>query len=235
MENIFDLGTDVEEEKVMDSIGKRTFDSGVVKFKIKMAYLDESAPNPEKNKLGGARNINLILESNGRTLNHTEYISSAREKGQSMTYEKNGKKFPLPGYSKMNDLCKRATGKELKGQTVEEKQIKIWDFEARKELPQLKNVLMDLVGKTITAGVIELRENKFSDPTQEMFKNEIDKWFDPDTNMTTAEIAEGKTEAKFIDIWKKKWDGKLKDTYKPVAGSAGAPAAGGAAAPDIFN
>jgi hypothetical protein len=211
--SIFDLDNDVEVVEAKDFDGKRTVDTGVYTGKIKLAYLDVSK--------GGANSVNLQIETNGKTVNFTDYVTSGKEKGCKNFYVKDGKKFPMPGLVNMNELAVVVTGNELKTQTIEDKTIKVWDFDAKKELPQKRKVITSLCGQPIELAIMEIRENKYSDPKQPVFKNEITKVIHVGSQLTLAEKNAEKTEAVWAPKWADKNTGVVKDLFKepePVEG-----------------
>lgn len=227
MSNIFKLDSDVEEVKASDSLGKYTLDSGLHNFKIKQAFLDKSR--------GGARclSLELLLKGTELTYDHQIYFTSKANPDQMFT-EKNGKKMPTFGYNKINDLCKRAAGMPLTEVELEDKQVSVWGENRQKE-NQKRKVLDDLIGADIAIGVKEIREAKWDDDTKPVLKNELDKFFDPETYLTTAEIEAGKTEAKFAETWKGKFEGVLDDQFKEPTTKSGAPTGGDSKpAADIF-
>lgn len=218
----------VEVEKDTLGGGSRVLESGVYDFTIKAAYLDAA-----KSK---AVSVNLILENaDGQKLNVTEYITSGEAKGCKPYYVKDGKKYPLPGYSKMNGLCELVAKKTIDKCDAEDKILKLWDFEAKAETNQSKKVITDLTGGLIKVGVKKVIEDKRAKgddgqyhPTGETRElNEADKFFNED-GKTLKEVADGK-DAVFITEWEKAHKGKTKDksTKSPV--QSGAPTLGGAA------
>ena len=211
--SIFDIDQDVEVQEAQDFDGKRTVDTGVYTGKIKLAYLDKSK--------GGANSVNLQLDVEGKTVNFTEYVTSGTEKGCLNYYVKDGKKRLLPGMEKMNHLSLAVTGSDLSKQTVEPKVIKIWDFDLKKEAPVKRDVITSLNGKDIVLAIQEIQENKYSDPTKSVSKNEIVKVLVTDTKQTLAEKAADK-EAAWADNWESKNKGVIKDNFKAPEPTEGA-------------
>ena len=212
--SIFDIEEDVVVEAAQDFDGKRTLDTGVYAGKIKLAYLDKSK--------GGANSVNLQIETNGKTVNFTEYVTSGTEKGCKNFYiGKDGKKRLLPGMQNMNNLALAVSGSDLSKQTVESKVIKIYDFDLKKEAPVKRDVITSLNGKDIVLAIQEIQENKYSDPTQAVTKNEIVKVLITDTKQTLAEKEAGK-DAAWADNWEAKNKGVLKDNFKAPEPTEGA-------------
>lgn len=226
MSNIFALDQDVEEVKATDTLGKYTLDGGLYDFRIKQAFLDRAK--------SGAQCLNLELARRGvdRTNTFQIYFTS-KAAPDSFTTEKNGKKFPTYGYNKINDLCLRAIGKKFSEMELVTKKVKVW--ENRKEVNADRKVFEELIGTDIAIGITEIREDKYDDPAVKVLKNELDKFFDADSKLTTAEIAAEKTEAAFAKTWKEKYEGQVIDKTTKATSVPGAPASGApSSAPDIF-
>lgn len=213
--SIFDIDQDVEVQAAQDFDGKRTVDTGVYTGKIKLAYLDKSK--------GGANSVNLQLDVEGKTVNFTEYVTSGTEKGCKNYYldKKTGAKRLLPGMQNMNNLALAVSGSDLSKQTIESKVIKIWDFDLKKEAPVKRDVITSLNGKDIVLAIQEIQENKYSDPTQAVTKNEIVKVLITDTKQTLAE-EEASKDAAWADNWEAKNKGVLKDNFKAPEPTEGA-------------
>lgn len=236
MLDVLKLGDDVTQEVEKDTLGGGgALATDLYKLTLKAAYFDQA-----KSK---ATSLNLIMETpEGRRLNITEYITSGEAKGCKPYYEKDGKKFPLPGYSKMNTLCQLVTGKTIDQLSVEDKILKLYDFEERKEMNKSKKVIAELSGATIKAGVFKIIEDKKTKqgteyvPTGETREvNEVSKFFNEE-GKTLEEVTSGK-DAGFAEEWVKAHQGKTKDkSTKQAAGSvAGAPTLGGSAPTTTLN
>ena len=203
-------------ERSADSVGFSALESDVYQGTIKQAYGTESD--------GGAKAIALELDLNGTTYKETIYFTSGNEKGQKPYYEtKNGKKVFLPGYQTLDDLCAVTTEQYLASQETEEKKVKIYNKEAKKELPTDVEVLVDLIGKKVQLGVVKTIENKWSNGvmlSDTVQKNSIDKVFNED-GFTLNELLAETEEPVFINTWLDKNKGVTKDNSKPVAGTSG--------------
>lgn len=241
MLDILKLGADVTQEVEKDTLGGGgVLPTDIHTFTIKAAYFDAARSK--------AVSVNLILESDtGRKLNVQEYVTSGESKGCKPYYEKDGKKFPLPGYSKMNTLCQLVTGKTIDTLNVEDKILKLYDYEAKAETNQTKKVITELSGAKIQAGVFKIIENKRKNmaaegekadyqPTSETREiNEVDKFFNEE-GKTLEEVLNSK-DAVFAEEWLKAHQGKTKDKTTKVEGgpTMGAPAAAGATATLNFS
>lgn len=227
MLDILKLDSDVTQEVEKDTLGGGgALDTDLYGLTLKTAYYDYA-----KSK---AMSLNLMMEtSSGRRLKITEYITSGETKGCKPYYEKDGKKFPLPGYSKMNTLCLLVTGKPIVQLAAEDKILKLYDFTERKEINQTKKVIVDLTGVEIKAGVFKIIEDKKTKVGDEYVAtgetreiNEIGKFFNTE-GKTLEEVTEGK-EATFAAEWSTAHKGKTKDksTKSPGGTAAGAPQLG---------
>lgn len=192
---------------------------------IKAAFAGQSA--------GGARSVTLILDMGGE---YTETVYVTNKQGENWFINQNdkSKKVPLPGFTTINDICIVTTGKELFEQDSEEKVVKIYDYDEKKELPKSVPMLVELVGKTFWAGLLKTIEDKNAknestgeyEPTGETREaNNIEKVFHEPTKMTVPEataLQEGKGtgEPIFFNKWVEKNKGVTRNKSK--AGADGA-------------
>lgn len=129
-------------------------------------------------------------------------------------------------------------GKEISQMETETKVVNLYSSEAKAEVPTNVEMLTELLGKQVLGGLIKQVVDKTAkdaagnyQPTGETREeNELDKLFRERDGKTTAEILAQAPEAVFIETWKKKWVGQVKDKSTKTAGSTGAPKAAGAAA-----
>lgn len=234
MNMLANLSTDSSIADEKDSVGGgfTILDSNIYKCKIELAYLTKAG--------SGALALNIVLKTeDDRELRQQFWMTSGTEKGGKNYYERNGEKAYLPGFIAANALCLLTLGKEISALDTEEKVIKLWSSEAKAEVPTKVPMLVDLLGQDIVAGVLKQTVDKTSknevtnkyEPTGETREeNEIDKFFRARDNKTTSEIRAGVEEAVFIDQWKAKWEGKVKNKAKGAAagtGTAGMPKAAG--------
>ena len=217
-----------KEEDVLG--GGFTVPTNVYPAIVKLAYVDKSAK--------GAINVvfDFAILVNGKERNHKEtiYISNA---AGSFTYKdkKTGEDKPMPGFVTVDTICKAITGKSITQMTTEKKLVKIYDYTQKAEVPQEKEVLMDLVRGKLELGIQELTVDKTvkSDtgeyvPTGETRDiNELSKVFTED-GMTLVEKETGATEAKFKAAWIKQYADKKINKAK---GKADGAKAGGVAKP----
>ena len=219
-----------------DSVGTGgVLESGAYKAKIALAYLTKSG--------GGA--IGLVLSAKteqGRDIRSTLWMTSGTAKG-CLNYftDKNGEKQYLPGFNLANSLALLTVGKEISELDTEQKVVKVYNAEAKADVPTKVDMLVELLDQEILIGLIKqvvdkTKKNETTgeyEPTGETREeNEIDKFFRARDRMTTAEIRGQAEEASFIDVWTAKWEGHTKDKAKGAAagGTAGAPKKAGAPA-----
>lgn len=231
-------GVKIAEEKDTLGGGRHIFESGLVKFTVDMAYVGKST--------GGAMGLYLTLvDAEGKELKETLWMTSGKEKGCKTYYTKDGTNYPLPGFSQANSLALLVTGKEMKDLATEEKTIKLYNKEAKAEVPTKVQAVVDLLGGVVTVGVIKqvVDKNKETAPNSGVFvpsgetmeENTIDKMFcarEGFENFTTTELKARAESPVFYAEWEKKNKGVTRNKAKGAAGgggTAGAPTAAGAA------
>ncbi len=235
------LTTDESIQDEKDSLGSSgPLDSNVYDLTIKYAFMTKSK--------GGALALNLHLnEASGALLRQQLWVTSGDAKGNKNYYERNGKRHYLPGFNIANAVSLLSVGKEISKLDTEEKTIKLYNFDSKSEEPTVVDMVMDLVGKEITCGVLkQVVDKNVKDPATGEYvpsgetrtENEIDKVFRTRDKLTVAEIRRKLTEPVFYEEWTAKWKGKEKDksTGTKTGGTTGAPQAAGKAAPvdDLF-
>jgi len=243
---MFETLTNEGHEKTEDRLGGYSrLETDLYLGTIKVAYGSKAA--------SGAMAVTVIADINGQEYRETTYVSN--KKGETFFYNKddNTKKVSLPGFVLINDLCLVAAGVPLSGVATEDKIVKIYDYEQKKELPKSVPVITDLTGKkawfAIVKQIVNINEKKGDEyvataKTRE--ENVIDKVFEEHTRMTVAEATAanetGKAgEAKFFDAWKERNAGKTRDKRSIKDGNAGAssgpPQSGAPAAtrPSLFG
>lgn len=189
--------------------GGGVLDTNVYPMKVKVAYFTSAA--------SGAVAINLQGDVDGKEVRQQFWVLSGNDKGNKNTYTKDGKEYYLPSFITANSLALLTVGKELAQLDVEKKVIKLYDFEAKEERPTEVDVLVELTGQMIQAGIQKqtVDKNEKGDdgkyyPTGETREiNEVVKFFRFDDGLTVPEIEKGVTEAKFKDDWVTKWAGKV--------------------------
>ena len=208
-----------KEEDVLG--GSRTVPSNVYPAGIKLAYLDAAA--------SGAICVvfDFAMLVNGKERNHKEtiYISN---KNKEFTYKdkQSGENKPLPGFVTVDSICKAVTGKSITELSTEKKTIKVYDYDQKAEVPQEKEVLMDLIRGKLELGIIETivdknvkTDNGYVPSGETREQNELSKVFNED-GLTQLEKESGATEAKFKAAWLEQYAGKKINKAKGAATGA---------------
>lgn len=214
--------------------GFQARDSGAYDMTVKMMYAGASD--------GGAQNVTLILEDGKGEYRETIFVTNKKGENFFLNREDPTKKVPLPGFTVVNDLCMATTEGQLADQVWEEKQVKIYDFDLKKEVPKAAMVCTSILGKPVTVGLIQTLKNKgvkqadgtYVDGPEERTEVNISKVFHTESKYTMAEAVAGAASADFYPKWVEKNTGIVIDkrTIKDGAGGkavkAGPPQAGGA-------
>lgn len=201
--------------------GGGPIDSGVYTGTIKLAYAGLSK--------GGAQSLTVHVDINGRDYRETLYVTN--KQGQNF-YEKSGKKSPLPGFTTANDMALLSTGVALNEQEVEERVVKLYDFDAKAEVPTKVQAVVSMHGKEITLGILKQVVDKNvkdgngnyvpSGETRE--ENTIDKVFHTESGKTVSEFTAKVPEAEFQAKWAEKNKGTVRDrTSTAKTGKVGVP------------
>lgn len=230
------LGYDdsIENEKDTLGGGYTPLESGVYEFRIKLAYIETS-----KN---GATGLNCTFEDeDGKTYKQTLWATN--RKGENFYVNQEGEKKYLAGFIHADALCLLTVGKPLSQVEAETVVVKLYNKDAGGEVPTKVPAIKEIMGQTVKLGIVKQRVNKtklnestgkYEAINEERVENEIDKVFRAADDKTTAEIRAQAEVAEFMDEWKARWEGQLKDRFKEVKGStarAGAPAGARSAAP----
>lgn len=202
---------------------------------IKYAYAHKSK--------GGAMGVTVVLTTpEGREIKETQYITSGDAKGNKTYYEKANadkvmEQFALPGFNAIDSLCHLVLDKGVLDCDNDKRTIKLYDYDAKAEIPKEVDMLIDLVGKPVCAAILSQIEDKTAknaqsgkyEPTGKTYSiNVIDKYLDPNDRCTAQEKA-SKVSSSFADAWLAKWKGQISDqsTGSKTAGQPGVPAATG--------
>lgn len=227
-------------EATGDSLGGfQLFESGLYDAKVKLAFIEIAQ--------SGAKAISFLFTVGPREYRETVYFTT--RDGQ-VFYEKNNKKYPLPGYTTVNDICLLTTGHDLSAQVVEEQVHNLYDFESRSEKPKKVQVLTGLTGQDITLGLIKRTENKQEKNSDNKYVpinekrdvNLLEKVFHADSGKTVTEFKEGTANPTFKTAWDSKNTGVTQDRYKEQSGQAkaggllgGGKSSGGEAKKSLFG
>lgn len=205
--------------------GISVFNTDIYIGTVKALYAGKSS--------GGATSVTLIADLNGKEYTETLYVTNKDGQNWFANKQDNTKKVPLPGFTVVDDICLIATGEPLAAQETEEKVVKVWDSEAKKEMPKSVPMIIAALGKPIALGIQKTLANKQTKVGTEYVanaetreENHIDKVYHPEMKLTVAEARAGQDVAQFWDAWLLKNKDQVRDkrTIKDgEAGNSGAP------------
>lgn len=222
-------------EESQDRLGGfQARESGVYDFKIKAFYAGQAD--------SGAKNVSVILEDSKGEYRETIYVTNKAGENWFINKDDKTKKVPLPGFTTIEDICLCTVGKPLAEVEWEEKVIKLYDYDQKKEVPTSVLMAVEMLGADITVGLIQTLKNKgakqadgsYADTAEERTEVNIAKVFEFNTKLTVAEARNSQTEAEFYGKWAEKNKGVVVDKRTIKDGQGGKavpkPQAGGAAA-----
>lgn len=148
-------------EKTEDRVGGGNAwlrDTDIITFTIKAMYAGKSSSS-------NAQSVTFIgVDADGKEYRETFWITNGKGENFFMAKDKDGKETgkrnPLPGFSIVNDICMIATDKPLSEQTDEEKVVKVWDADAKGEVPKGVPMLVETLGKQVSLAIYRVKENK---------------------------------------------------------------------------
>lgn len=149
---------------------------------------------------GGAFSVTIDMKSDeGAFFNMTEYITSGTAKGCKNYYiDKDGNKKYLPGYNKIKALD-ALLGNDRAYPATEKKQLMIWDYDMKKELPVEKEAITGWFGKKIGVLITKKLEDKYNDETNSREVYEVQHFLDAESGKTRNEKTAG------LSGFKQKW------------------------------
>lgn len=197
-------GVETEADVIMGG-GFKPLESDIYPMKVTMMYADESK--------GGATSLTIHAEGAAGKYRETIYVTSGRAKGGKPYYEKDGKKHFLPGYNIANAITLLTIGKTIGNAPHEPKTVNIYDYEAKKDLPQTREVYTSVIGQTVLVGIQQIIDDKnvnVADKGEKpdwqatgitYLKNEMKKVFRERDKLTVQEITAKVETAAFHDKW----------------------------------
>jgi hypothetical protein len=221
MSNVFgSLTTDGLEESQDRIGGFRVLESGPYTGTIKAAFAGKASAS-------NAQSVTVILDTKeGGEYRETFWITN--KNGQNF-YTKDSKKNPLPGFTIIDDICLVTTNKPLAQHATEDKVMNIYDPEAKKELPKSVPMLIELLGKEVTFGILKETRNKqaknangeYEDTHESRDENVTDKIFHYPSNLTVVEARRGIQTPAFYGAWVERNKGQTRDRRSIKDGEAG--------------
>lgn len=210
--SIFKNASSAGLEKTEDRLGGfQVFDTDAYDAVIKMAYADQAE--------SGAQNINFIFQMpGGKTYSETVYWTNKKGENWFPNKDDPSKKVPLPGFTLVDDICMCTTEKGLEHQDTEERMVKIYDYNEKKEVNKSRHVLVDLLNQPVTLTIQNVLKNKqvkgddntYVSTAEERNENNIVKAFHTETRLSMVEAREGQ-DATFLDKWVEANKGKVID------------------------
>lgn len=192
MGNIFSSAKSVKTDKVEDDFvgGGGVLDTDIYSGSIKYMYLGKAANSDARSVT-----ISVTLKGN-KEVRETIWMTN-RDGDVTYKDKRSGEMKNLPGFNQVNALCMMLTGKEIGELETEEKVLNLYDFEAKKEVPQSVECFTDLHGVDLQVAVqrVTVDKEKKDDngkyqPTGETRdQNEFVKFFPADKRVTMSEIA----------------------------------------------
>ena len=208
----WELPKDVEKQSIERVGGGFAWESGVYDAVVKMVYLNQSASEAV------SWNV-IIVNSDGKELREAFWIKSGKAKGIKTYFTKDGKNYPLPGYSLANSMCIAATGEDLDAcmKSSEKKTVNIYNVEQKKEVPTERPVVMGLINKPVKVAVHQVVEDKMTKGSNGNYESTGEtrtvnncKFFG-NCDGKTAEEIENNTDAVMFDKWAAKNTGNVID------------------------
>lgn len=208
----WELPKDVEKQSIERVGGGFAWESGVYDAVVKMVYLNQSASEAV------SWNV-IIVNSDGKELREAFWIKSGKAKGNKTYFTKDGKNYPLPGYSLANSMCIAITGEDLDAcmKSSEKKTVNIYNVEQKKEVPTERPVVMGLINKPVKVAVHQVIENKMTKGSNGNYESTGEtrtvnncKFFG-NCDGKTAEEIENNTDAVMFDKWAAKNTGNVID------------------------
>ena len=244
--NILDgLGTSDDIKDKGDFLGGyNPFETDLYDFDVTAAYFSVAA--------GGAKCLNITLKADKRELKQQLWVTSGTAKGGLPYYinQKTKDKEYLPGFIAATHLAKLTVGgKTLDKLIVEKRHIKLYNKEAKAEVPTEVLMCVEMLGKPVTAGVIKRLVDKNKDTGtvdaagkkiytatgESRVENEVDKFFRTRDRMTVTEIEAKAEKAEFAARWLDRNFGQVQDRRTTNNGVAGVVGGGAPVAPPAEN
>lgn len=207
-------GSNVEKEQ---DFSKRLLDTDVYPGTLKIAFVGQAT--------SGARFVTVQAKlDNGKDYSETVYISNKEGKN---TYVKDGKEYYMPGFLLINNLAIMTVGKGLFDleADVETRAVKLYDFDAKKEVLTDVPAIIPMTGKRVLLAIQaeEYEKTKLNDASRQYegtgeygTKNQMVKVYNPETRQTAVEMRDDKP-AEQLDSWLASYKGKVKEAQKTAA------------------
>jgi hypothetical protein len=225
IEGLGKISADVEQPSTDTLGGGFILNSGLYPMTIDLAYLGET----EK----GAKSVTLhfkTADGSKKNFRNTIYLTSGKAKGQLYYYlggKNKDKKIILPDRQKAEQLSQITTGKEFSDLSTELKTVKLWNFDAKAEVPTEVKVVTELLGKQILLGIRKIHQNKsvqdangkWEDGPEEQTINDLHRVYFPD-GLSVDEKNKGVTTPTFVKTWEGKHTADyVEEQFKKLPGA----------------
>ena len=208
------LKQDEDVQKANDSIGGGALESNIYPFTVKAAYMGTSA--------SGAVSVTFVgsvddKSDEGYDFRTVQWVVSGDAKGNNPYYERNGKKFPLPGFTVADDFARHITEKAIGDLETEEKTIKVYNFDQGKEIDTEVDMIVNLIGGKVNLAIQQRLVNKnvkddatgaYVPTADTRTEYEVSKVLEMDTGLSILELEKGSTDTDYANKWPKKKIGR---------------------------
>jgi dimeric dUTPase (all-alpha-NTP-PPase superfamily) len=193
MGNIFANKKAAKDDKVESDFmgGGFLLDTDIYQGKIKYAYIGKAANSD-------ARNCTLCIDFAGKEVTKSIWMTN-RDGDVTYTDKKTKEQKNLPGYNQINSLAMLLLSKEVGDLDVEEKTLKLYDYDAKADVAQAVDCFVELHGLDLSVAVerqtVDKTEKNEStgdyEPTGETRDvNEFIKFFPQEPLVTLSEVAQ---------------------------------------------
>lgn len=210
-------------EETTDRVGGgfEPLPSGIYDATIKIAFAGESKK--------GAQSITLHCDINGAEFRNTVYITNAAGENFYVDKDDKTKKHQLPSFTLIDDICLLASGEGLADQETEEKVVKIYNFDEKREIPTGVPTLVALTGGKVKLAIqreivdVEKKDGsgKYQPTGKTRAQNNIEKAMEIESGRTVNEYRNEIEEPEFMTTWDKRNTGKDRNKAKNASGDAG--------------
>lgn len=196
--------------KATDRVGGQGYSlpTDVYDAEIVLAYLISSSSSK-------SRGLDLTLKINNDEKSFQVYYTNKHDEPFYLDKDKNKK--ALPGLLLLSSLTQLTLGKSfdnLSSSDISKKTVKVWDSNAKAELPKEVEIIHSLNGKKVKVAIEQIEQNKYSDSSKTEKKNNLVKFFN-EKGYTSTELDNLKddptTQPEFINKWLEAYKDKITD------------------------
>lgn len=230
--DLLNFSVDNSVEKTEDFIGFEALDTGFYEFTLKECFINQSQSGAVCIVLNGTMVPEGDTSARPQPYSESVYFRSSNDKGNAVTYERNGKLYKLPGLVLLDNMCEILTGKALNKQDTDERLVQVWENGEQVTAP--RSILSDLEDQLILVAVEKAEINKREQNAAGQYVEIAETRFV--NSLVMALTSDGHTYNEHIDgtqetVWKNKWSknvGKVRNKVKKTVGGGFTKAATGA-------